>query len=114
MNSDLGPELVFILAIGCAFIGVCIWTFFEVRKGRKYNVEQKTLAHALESARKTLDYVLYQAVASQYFGETHKHRAHLWDIMDTIDPEMTKLYDQDPGRAFTEAAKRIGLESADA
>jgi hypothetical protein len=47
-----------------------------------------------------LDDVLHQAVASQYFGEQHKHRAHLYDIMRTIDPEIAKVFDDDPAKAF--------------
>ena len=56
-----------------------------------------------------LNNVLHDAVASQYFGETHKHRAHLWDIMDKIDPKISKLFDKKPSKAFDITAKRIGL-----
>jgi hypothetical protein len=56
-----------------------------------------------------LNNVLHQAVASQYFEEGHKHRAHLWDIMNTIDKKVTRVFNKKPAKAFDITAKRIGL-----
>ena len=57
-----------------------------------------------------LNNVLHETVASQYFGEAHKHRAHLWDIMNRIDKKVTKVFDKRPAKAFDITAKRIGLQ----
>ena len=61
-----------------------------------------------EEMRDMLNDVLYAAVASQYFEESHKHRAHLYDITERIDPRMAKLCARNPGKAFKKAAKRAG------
>lgn len=61
--------------------------------------------------RELLNHVLHDAVSSQYFGEAHKHRAHLWDITNRIDPEIAKLIGEgEESKAFNITAKRIGLQ----
>ena len=55
-----------------------------------------------------LNRTLHDVVASQYFGEEHKHRAHLWDIMNRIDQKVTKVFDKNPTKAFDITAKRAG------
>ena len=55
-----------------------------------------------------LNETLHSVVASQYFGESHKHRAHLWDIMNRIDRKVTKVFDKNPTKAFNITAKRAG------
>ena len=61
--------------------------------------------------RDLLNCVLHDAVASQYFEETHKYRAHLWDITNKIDPAVAELIsDGDASKAFNITAKRIGLQ----
>lgn len=59
--------------------------------------------------RMLLNEVLYQSVSSQYFGEEHKHRAHLWDITNTIDPKVSELISSgDDFSAYNIAAERAG------
>lgn len=79
---------------------------FEVPAGSA----EATASRSESDLQDLLDNILHQAVASQYFRETHKHRAHLYDIMRRIDPKVADIFDDDPRKAFEVTAQRIGME----